>query len=129
MPTLIGSPKLKNSMAGGAVLGASLKKKTKKKTKNQQVHHLGERVLMANSSLKPMAKQFEEKYTYTKTNHGPPNLQLMWVIFLIRAVFSLPFSLHSLLLQIGSTGKEKWERIKREQSLTTRPTSALLVTY
>lgn len=38
MPTLIGSPKLENSMAGGAVFGASLKKKKK----NQQVHYLGE---------------------------------------------------------------------------------------
>ena len=29
MPTLIGWPKLENSMAGGAVFGASLKKKKK----------------------------------------------------------------------------------------------------
>lgn len=52
MPTLIGSPKLENSMAGGAVLGASLKKKKK----TQQVHYLGERALDTNSSLKANGK-------------------------------------------------------------------------
>lgn len=49
---MIGSPKLENSMAGEAVFGASLKKK---KTK-QQGHHLGERALDTNSSLKANGK-------------------------------------------------------------------------
>lgn len=40
-------------MAGEAVFGASLKKKKKKK---QQVHHLGERALDTNSSLKANGK-------------------------------------------------------------------------
>ena len=51
MPTLIGWPKLENSMAGGAVFGASLKKK-----KKQQVHYLGERALDTNSSLNANGK-------------------------------------------------------------------------
>lgn len=67
MPTLIGWPKLENSMAGGAVFGASLKKKKK----NSKCTTWEKERWIQTALWTPTAKQFEEKYTYTKQIMGP----------------------------------------------------------